>query len=97
MKFKFTARATPQQNSLAKKGIGVCYHRECAMMDTANIPEHLNKYSLFREVFQHATKLDNLAIVKINEIDQTRYKNGGYEIPKKTENMKTWGKVGVKH
>ena len=90
VKFEFTARNTPQQNSKAEKGFDVLYGRGRAMMQSANIPIEM-RYKLFREVFHHATKLDNLVVTTINGKTATRYEHFGEELPKFVKNMKTWG------
>ena len=64
------------------------------MFIAANIPVKL-RYSLFREAFQHATDLDNLVIIELNNKEMTRYEHYGEAIPKWANHMRTWGEAGV--
>ena len=70
VKFEYTARNTPQQNSLAEKAFDTLYSRGRAMMNAANIPKIL-RYSLFREAFKTATFLDGLTMIELNGITKT--------------------------
>ena len=70
--FEFTARDTPQQNSLAEVGFATLANRGWAMMHRANLPM-MDRYRLAHEAFQCATHLDGLTVVEINGVMKTRY------------------------
>ena len=94
VKFEFTARNTPQQNSVVDKGFDTLYGRGCAMMIAANIPQAL-RYVLFKEAFKHSTNMDNLVIVNINGVEKTRYEHFEDKLPSFVKALRTWGKAGV--
>ena len=54
--FEFTARNTPQQNSLAEVGFATLANHGQAMMHRANVPM-MDRYRLAHEAFQCATHL----------------------------------------
>ena len=72
--FEFTARDTPQQNSLAEVGFATLANRRQAMMHCANLPM-MDQYHLGHEVFQCATQLDRLTVVEVEGIMKTCYKH----------------------
>ena len=65
IEYEFTARATPQQNSLAEVGIATLANRVRAMMHHAHVPMEY-RYKLFRDCYETAAILDGLMIVEVN-------------------------------
>ena len=94
IKFEYTARDTPQQNSVVEKGFDTLYCRGRAMMNAANIPVR-NRYRIFREAFKCATHLDNLTIIELDGKKATRYEHWGGSLPKFAKHLRTWGEAGV--
>ena len=92
--FKYTSRATPQQNSLAETSFTVILNKAQTLMVDANVPYHM-KYKIIQEAIKTATKLDGLVIATINGKSQTRYEHFGYKIPKFASYLKAWGEAGV--
>ena len=94
VKFEFTAQNIPQQNAPVEKGFDTLYGRGRAIMIAANIPEQL-RYVLFREAFKHATNMDNLTVITIDNKEGTRYEHFKEEIPPFVKALRTWGEAGV--
>lgn len=80
IKFEFTARNTPQQNSLVKKGFDTIYGRDRAILYGALIPSEV-RHILFREAFKHAEMMDNLNVETIDQSTKSRYEHFGDAIP----------------
>ena len=94
LQFEFTARDTPQQNSLAEVGFAVIANRGRALMHGANIP--LSKqFVVFHEAFKMATVLDGLMIVKVDGEEKTRYEHWCGKIPGFVKHLKVWGEAGT--
>jgi hypothetical protein len=67
IKFEYTARDTPQQNSKAERGLATIANRVRAMMAAANMPEEV-RYRVWSKVTEMACVLDCLVPIKINGI-----------------------------
>ena len=65
IEFEFTARDTPQQNSLAEVGILTLANRVRAVMHYAHVPLEY-RYKLFRDCYATAAMVDGLIIVNVN-------------------------------
>jgi hypothetical protein len=91
IKFKFTARDTPQQNHLAELGFTVLAIRGRALMTRANVPEVI-RYKLFKEAFKTATLLDALLIVKIDGEQRSRVEHWSGRKPEYALNLRMWGR-----
>ena len=63
-------------------------------MHDANVPidEH-GKVAI--EAIKNATQLDDLLVVAINDVTQTRDKHMFRSLPKWAKAMRTWGEAGV--
>ena len=94
VEFEYTARDTPQQNSMVEVGFATLGNRGRAMMIAANVPEKM-VYKLFREAFTCATMIDWLSVVEIKGRVATRIEHWGGELPKFTAALRTWGEAGV--
>ena len=68
--FEFTARGTPQRNSLVEVGFATLANCRRAMMHHANLPM-MDRYRLAHEAFQCATQLDGLTVVEVEGIMKT--------------------------
>ena len=64
IKFEYTARNTPQQNSFTGVDIATMANRGRDILDRANVPEKY-RTPLFRYAVTTATKLDMLLIVEV--------------------------------
>ena len=93
--WEFTARDTPQQNSLAEVGFALLASQGRAMMAAAHIPVELRKKGLWREAFKCATQLDALAAIEIDGIVKTRVEHWCDERPAYAKYLKTWGEAGT--
>ena len=65
IKFEFTARDTPQQNSLEEVGIFTLANCVWAMMHYAHVPLEY-RYKLFRDCYATAAMVNGLMIVNVN-------------------------------
>lgn len=92
--FEYTAANTPEQNSVVEKKFHILTDMGRAMMNGANLPEHL-RYKLHHNVFSCATKIDNLRVIEIDGQEKTRYEHAGLPIPGFVRGLKAWGEAGV--
>ena len=94
--FEFTARRTPQQNSLAERGFTTILFRAKAIMHAAHL-SHYWKYFLRNEVFMYASMMHGLEMVERNKIIKSRYEHHSDALPAwaKTGNLKAFGEAGV--
>ena len=65
IEFEFTARDTPQQNSLAEVGIFTLANCVQAVMHYAHVPLEYH-YKLFRDCYATAAMVDGLMIVNVS-------------------------------
>ena len=91
---EFTARDTPQQNSLAEVGFATLANCGRAMMHRANLPM-MDRYRLAHEVFQCATHLDGLTVVEVNGVTKTCYEHFVRQNPMFAKHLRTWGEAGT--
>ena len=68
--FEYTAKETPQQNSLAETAFTTIAARSRAALNAANVPMK-ERYRLFAEAANTATKLDWLQGVTIGNVTKT--------------------------
>ena len=80
IKWEFTSRNTPQQNSAAEVAFWAIKHRGIAMMTATNVPKEI-QFMLFGEAVKTATMLDWLVPVEINGVVKTRYEHWTGEMP----------------
>ena len=92
--FEFTARDTPQRNSLAEVGFATLANCGWAMMHHANLPM-MDRYRLAHEAFQCATHLDGLTVVEVNGVTKTRYEHFVGQNPMFAKHVPTWGEAGT--
>lgn len=88
--FEFTARNTPQQNSLAEVAFATIANRGRAMMHRANLPL-VHRYKLCKEAFKTATFLDGLTVITIDGDFKTRVEHQSGKLPKFAMQLQTWG------
>ena len=93
-KVEYTAKKTPQQNSRAETSFATIAARARAMMSAANVPI-VERYKLFQEAANTATKLDWLNVITIKNVTQTRIEHYGQDIPTWAEVLRTWGEAGT--
>jgi hypothetical protein len=94
IKFEFTARDTPQQNSLAEVGFATIANRGRAMMHQANLPASVRP-RVWTEAFKTATLLDGLVPIEINGKLATKYVHWCGENPMFAKHLRTWGEAGT--
>ena len=92
--FEFTARETPQQNSIVEVGFATLLKIGLAMMIAAKVPKK-NRYMFFRKAFETATHLDGLTLITLDNVIATRYEHWGAKIPEWAKTLRTWGEAGV--
>ena len=91
---EYTARDTPQQNSIAEVGFATIANWGRSMMHQANLPMAL-RYIISHEVFNCATQLDGLVLVTINRVTKTRYEHWVGKNPAFSKYLRTWGEAGT--
>jgi hypothetical protein len=94
IKCEFTARDTPQQNSLAEVSLATIANCERSMMARANIPYKI-RFRLWSEAFKVATLLDGLTPIEIDGVVATRYEYWCGRNPKFTAHLRVWGEAGT--
>jgi hypothetical protein len=94
LKFEFTARDTPQQNSLAEVSIATVANRGRALMIRANVPFKL-RFKVWTEAFKTATLLDGLVPIELDGKVATRYEHWAGKNPEFAKHLRTWGEAGT--
>ena len=94
IKYEFTARDTPQQNSLAEVGFATLANRGRAMMHYANIPIAIRP-RVWTEAMRTATLLDGLVVTTIDNKVATRYEHWCGKNPEFAKHLRTWGEAGT--
>ena len=84
--FEFTARVTPQQNSLVETGFAYILNKSRTMMIDANVP-YLQRYKIVQEAIITATKLDGLVTTNVGNKVKTRYELFGESNPSFTKHL----------
>jgi hypothetical protein len=94
IKFKFTARDTLQQNSLAKVGFVTTANQGQAMMARANVPMKV-QYQIYSEAFKTATLLNGLVPIELDGVVARRYIHWCGKNPEFVNHLRTFGKAGM--
>jgi hypothetical protein len=94
IKFEYTARHTPQENSPVETGFGTMANRARAMMVEAMVPYQWRRV-LMPEACKTATKLDGLTVVQWQGKEATRYEHWCGQNPKFANHLRTWGEAGT--
>ena len=94
IKFEYTARNTPQQNSLVEVSFGTTGARARAMMIAANVPD-TEKHLMMPEAALTASKLANLIPESIDGVYATRHKHFYGVESTITKYLKTWDEAGT--
>ena len=92
--FEYTARKTPQQNSLVETKFPSLAGRARAMCNHANMPRAV-RYVVFPEVLVTATLYDWLVVVKVGGEMKTRVQHYKGELPNWVPHMRTVGEAGT--
>ena len=95
LNFEYTARDTPQQNSLAEVGLYTVQRRGIAMMSDANIGEEDKRRLLCGKVWSCATKLDGLIPITIDGVTKTKFEHQFGKNPAFADHLRVWGEAGV--
>ena len=93
IEYEFTARATPQPNSLAEVGIATLANHVRAIMHHAHMPMEYH-YKLFRDCYETAAILDGLMIVEVNGKMASQFEHFAGKNPKCAGYLRTWGEAG---
>ena len=80
MEIDYTAKDTPQQNSMSETYFTTSTARSRTMITVANVPM-VERYRLFKEAANHATRLDWLTVITLGEEKKTRIKHYRILIP----------------
>ena len=96
IKPEYTARDTPQQNSLAESAFRTLWNNGRALMYCANLPEK-QRYLLATFALTTATMLNWLQIITLNGVSKTRYEHWHPKgkVPKFASHLRLWGEAGV--
>ena len=93
-KFEYTARDTPQQNSLAEQSFRTIAAKMRACLNAANVPCKW-RWVLFPEAAMTVTKLNWLQILELDGVEKTRIEHYGYDVPGFAKHLRTWGEAGT--
>ena len=93
--FEYTARDTPQQNSLAELGFTILAAQARAMMSAAHVPEDIRNKGVWREAIKTATDLDALAAIDIDGVVKPRVEHWSGKLPTYVNFLSTWGEAGT--
>ena len=93
IKFEFTARDTPQQNSLAEVSFATIANRGRALMWQANIPYEI-RFRIWSEAMKTATLLDGLIPIEINGVVKSKYEHWAGKNPTFANKLRTWERLG---
>ena len=74
VEIEYTARDTPQQNSLAEVAFYALANKARAAMHHANLPMEM-RFRLFGEIFTTITMLDGLTITEVDGLKQSWYEH----------------------
>ena len=94
IKFEYTARATPEQNSLVEKKFDTLASRARSVMNASKVPDSLHGL-LVNEYIQTITLLDGLVVREIDGVKATRFEHWGKELPKFNVYLREWGEAGI--
>ena len=79
--FEYTARATPQQNSLVEVKFNTVAARARSVMTGAKIPENVKKY-VFNECLSTVTLIGGLIVRTIDGKEATQFEHWDNTLPK---------------
>ena len=91
---EYTARDTPQQNSVAEVAFYALANKARAAMHHANLPMEM-RFRLFGEIFTTITLLDGLTIIEVDGLKQSRYEHIFKKKPKFVKYLRTIGEAGT--
>ena len=94
VEIKYTARDTPQQNSLVEVAFYALSNKARAAMHHANLPMEM-RFQLFGEIFTTITMLDGLTITEVDGLKQSQYKHVFKKKPKFVKYLHTIGEAGT--
>jgi len=93
--YEYTARDTPQQDSLVKVAIANVNKQLNALMARANVPDDI-EHILYHKAGETVVKVDGLVPVTINGETKTRYENwNNGKKPSFAKHLRTWGEAGT--
>ena len=91
---EYTARDTPQQNSVAEVAFYALANKARAAMHQANLPVEM-QFRLFGEIFTTITLLDGLTIIEVDGLKQSRYEHVFKKKLKFVKYLRTIGEAGT--
>ena len=94
LKYEYTARSTPQQNSVVEVAFATLTGRATAMMARANVPK-AKRHAFFGKAAQAATLLDGLVPAMIKGVTKTRFEHKLGSNPPFAEHLQTWEEAGT--
>jgi Reverse transcriptase (RNA-dependent DNA polymerase) len=94
IEFEYTPRDTPQHNHLAELGLASLANKGRSMMRAANVPINV-RYKVWVKAFQHATDLDGLNVITLDEKVATRYEHWCGRLSKWVNHLRIWGEAGT--
>jgi hypothetical protein len=94
VEMEYTARDSPQQNSIAELGIFHTALKAKTMMRAANVPKKF-RYQLFPDAVKTSAKLDALQIITYNNQEKTRHEHFYGQLPSYVKYLRTWGEAGT--
>jgi hypothetical protein len=94
LKLEYTARDTPQQNSIAELSIFHTVLKAKTMLRAARVPKKF-RYKLFPMIVKTATQLDALSIITLNGTAATRYEHLYGKLPSYAAHLRTVGEAGA--
>ena len=92
--FEYTARSTPQQNSLAEVGFTTIGNQGLGMMIAANIG-YAMRFLPYCEAYACATMLDGLVLKELDGVTCPRVEHWCGHLPAWAKAVRTWGEAGV--
>ena len=96
IRFEYTARATPEQNSRVEKSIETKYNRTRACLAFAHVPDSI-KYLILRECITQVTNVSNLQLLTINGNKGTYYEHFYHSVLKYAPHLHVFGEAAVTH
>jgi hypothetical protein len=91
---KYTARKTPQQNLHVETLFTIIAAQARCMLIAGQIPNY-ERFKLWPEAVKTATHLNSLMPVTIGVVTQTSWEHAGYNVPKWTKTLRTFGEAGI--
>ena len=91
---EYTARDTPQQNSMAEVAFYALANKARAAMHQANLPMEM-RFRLFGEILTTITLLDGLRIIEVDGLKQSQYEHIFKKKPKFVKYLRTIGEAGT--